>query len=148
MVYSAEHPTQDIVASDRPAIYLGMGHTEMDALDSWLSAQQSLADQALPAHKEAYLLGVYFGLSQIGMGLSLLTEVAFPEGWVDAAGNGWLWNDEEFRPVIDGSEYVASTLDMDIQDVSEADFVAFARGVWGATNAARLMYAARSVHCV
>ena len=140
MVYSAEHPTQGTVAtlgaSSHPAIYLGMGNTEMDVVRDWLSAHQEMVDQGLPANKVAYRRGVHLGLSQIGMGLSLLTNVAFPEGWRDATGNCWHWSEAEFCPVTDGVEYMASDMDMDAEDVPEANFAAFARGVWDATNAA------------
>lgn len=143
MTYSAERSMLDIVTtlgtSDRPAIYLGMGNTEMDAVRGWLTARQEMADQILPARKDVYLQGVHLGLSQIGMGLSLLTYIAFPEGWSDAAGNCWRWNEAEFRPVIDGAEYTASNVDMNADELSEADFAAFARGVWDATSAARSM---------
>lgn len=139
MTYAANHQTRNDAASlsgmRRPSIYLGMDDMDLDELHAWLDARHELSDRISSDHEGAYLRGVYLGLSQIGMGFSPLAD--FPEGWRDAVGNRWRWNDVEFRPVIDGLDYAASNADLDIQDAPDPDFAAFARGVWDAARAAR-----------
>ena len=126
----------ELVSADRPDVFFGMDHLEMNNVRQWLEYTARRDTVRTVVWADMYARGVKFGLAQIGQGFSLLPGAsALSHPWKDAMGTEWRWDDVTLLPVANNKILETNRDTGDFSDWCDEDFTDFVEGFVDSTTA-------------
>lgn len=114
---------------DRPLVFMGMGNADLAGMDVWLSRNTPAQALSTPSYRR----GVYFCLSQVGIGFTAIADAAIIKTWRDRQGSVWTWNDDAIEAECDARN-PGAPMD-DLSDLPKDEFAAFVQGILDAATA-------------